>query len=161
MSTVSNADSPFSNDLLNQQPMDSSEVFTIDHFKQLLSEKDAEIQRLTEERNAVSLDWYKAEKEIQRLQDWKESAMAVWPDMQKIGELIGVKLGGSVHDKIIPAIEKLQAEIQHLKSQRVKDIEDAIDFVHTNMGTLCDYDEFLKAKSEYLKPFTAEVNNKK
>jgi uncharacterized protein YdcH (DUF465 family) len=127
----------------------------------LASEKDAEIQRLTEERNAVSLDWYKAEKEIQRLQDWKESAMAVWPDMQKIGELIGVKLGGSVHDKIIPAIEKLQAEIQHLKSQRVKDIEDAIDFVHTNMGTLCDYDEFLKAKSEYLKPFTAEVNNKK
>jgi hypothetical protein len=57
MSTVSNADSPFSNDLLNQQPMDSSEVFTIDHFKQLLSEKDAEIQRLKEERDKAEKDY--------------------------------------------------------------------------------------------------------
>jgi|GEM_PF-5194264 len=45
--------------------------------------------------------------ELEELRAWKESAMAVMPDYQRIGKLIGVPLGQSVHDKIIPFLEKL------------------------------------------------------
>lgn len=47
------------------------------------------------------------DKELKQLKAWKESAMANYPDMQKIGRLIGVPLGQSIHDKIIPFLEKL------------------------------------------------------
>jgi hypothetical protein len=100
------------------------------------------------------------QKEIQQLKHWKESAMSVWPDMQKIGDLIGVKLGGSVHDKIIPAIEKMQSEIQHLKSSRVKDIEDAItegmDIGFDEGHGIINRVEANNKRLEYLKPFTAD-----
>lgn len=44
--------------------------------------------------------------DLQQLRDWKESAMLVMPDYQAIGKAIGVKLGESVHDKILPWILK-------------------------------------------------------
>lgn len=44
-----------------------------------------------------------------RLEDWKESAMKVWPDMQAIGKELGVSLGDTVHDKILPEIKRLKA----------------------------------------------------
>ena len=50
-----------------------------------------------------------AEKELQELRLWKESAMAVMPDYQRIAKLIGVPLGQSVHDKLIPFLEKVVA----------------------------------------------------
>jgi Lar family restriction alleviation protein len=49
--------------------------------------------------------------QLSEAQAWKESMLAVTPDMQKIGKLLNVKLGESVHDKIIPGIEKLQQEV--------------------------------------------------
>ncbi len=57
----------------------------------------------------LSVPPYKEEgdKELEQLRQWKKEAIAVMPDFQKIGQLIGVKLGESVHDKIIPFIEKL------------------------------------------------------
>jgi hypothetical protein len=48
----------------------------------------------------------RAEHKVNELLQWKHSALNVIPDMQKIGELIGVPLGESVSDKIIPWIEK-------------------------------------------------------
>jgi hypothetical protein len=50
--------------------------------------------------------------EHERLKDWKESAMKVMPDYQELGKLMGVPLGESVHDKIIPYIKKLQDVIR-------------------------------------------------
>jgi hypothetical protein len=47
--------------------------------------------------------------ELEELRAWKQSAIAVMPDYQKIGNLLGVGLGESVHDKIIPALERLLA----------------------------------------------------
>lgn len=49
-------------------------------------------------------------REIADFKRWKAEAIAVMPDYQKIGELLGLKLGQSVHDKIVPGIEKLQAD---------------------------------------------------
>lgn len=47
------------------------------------------------------------DKEIAELKAWKESAMVVMAAMQEIGKALGVKLGESIHDKILPGIEKL------------------------------------------------------
>jgi hypothetical protein len=55
------------------------------------------------------------EKEIEALKDWKESQIATTPDYHKIGQLLGLKLGTSVSEQIIPGIEKLLAEIERLK----------------------------------------------
>ncbi len=49
---------------------------------------------------------YKEEVELEQLRQWKKEAIAVMPDFQKIGKLLGLKLGESVNDKIIPFIEK-------------------------------------------------------
>lgn len=46
-------------------------------------------------------------KEIKELKQWKAEALAVMPDMQAIGKAIGVPLGESIHDKILPAILQL------------------------------------------------------
>jgi hypothetical protein len=48
--------------------------------------------------------------EIEQLRAWKESAKQVMPDMQKIAKLIGVPLGQSVHDKIVPYLEQQAAK---------------------------------------------------
>lgn len=56
-------------------------------------------------------------KEIESLRAWKESAMSVDYDPQKVGKLLGVKLGDSIHDKIVPGIMALKEEIERLKAQ--------------------------------------------
>jgi hypothetical protein len=66
--------------------------------------KKKEIAALTAELTALR-------SQLSEAQAWKESMLAVTPDMQKIGKLLNVKLGESVHDKIIPGIEKLQQEV--------------------------------------------------
>lgn len=48
--------------------------------------------------------------ELENLREWKRQAMAVMPDFQRIGELIGVRLGDTVHDKIVPFLEKMQKQ---------------------------------------------------
>lgn len=48
-----------------------------------------------------------AKDQIVRLQQWKTEAMEVLAPIDKIGKVIGLKLGESIHDKILPAIERL------------------------------------------------------
>jgi outer membrane murein-binding lipoprotein Lpp len=55
--------------------------------------------------------------EVARLRDWKESAMSVMPSFQEIGKELGVPLGGSVSDRILPGIVGLKAENARLKTQ--------------------------------------------
>lgn len=56
----------------------------------------------------------RAEHKANELLQWKHSALNVIPDMQKIGELIGVPLGESVSDKIIPWIEGAKKQMEHI-----------------------------------------------
>lgn len=51
-------------------------------------------------------------KEIERLKAWKQSAISVMPDMQAIGKALNIPLGQSVHDKILPGIERLNGLIR-------------------------------------------------
>ena len=45
--------------------------------------------------------------EVEALRAWKAEAIRVMPDYQRIGHLIGVPLGQSVHDKIVPYLERI------------------------------------------------------
>lgn len=56
--------------------------------------------------------------ELQELREWKKQALEVMPDFQKIGELIGVKLGDTVHDKIVPYLEKITDFKWHEKDSK-------------------------------------------
>lgn len=58
---------------------------------------------------------YSIEQERDELKQWKKEATLVMPDFQKIGAALGVKLGASVHDKILPGIEKLIEERDRYK----------------------------------------------
>jgi hypothetical protein len=57
-------------------------------------------------------------KENERLRDWKESAIACTPNWQEIGRAIGVMLGDSVHDKVLPAIWALRSRIAELEKKK-------------------------------------------
>jgi hypothetical protein len=64
-----------------------------------------------------------AEREkVRELKEWKESALMVMPDYQAIGKALGLQLGESVHDKILPAIQKVQPLVGAL--ERMVDMED-------------------------------------
>ena len=56
------------------------------------------------------------EEEIERLKEWKESALKVMPPMQKIAKTLDLPLGESIHDKILPEIERLKAKVERLEN---------------------------------------------
>lgn len=57
--------------------------------------------------------YYTLLQENAKLKAWKESAMAVHPPMQEIAKELCIPLGESIHDKILPGIQKLEAELDH------------------------------------------------
>ena len=63
-------------------------------------------------------------KELQELREWKASAMANMPDMQSIGKLIGVPLGESVHDKIVPYLKQVGLVSVNAISKQIDELED-------------------------------------
>lgn len=64
-------------------------------------------------------DYYPAAKglgdHIDALEAWKAEALSVTPPLQEIGRELGVPLGESIHDKILPGIVALKAENQRLR----------------------------------------------
>lgn len=60
-----------------------------------------------------------AQIEIDRLKAWQASMLSVQPDMQAIGNALGLRLGESIHDKILPGIELLTRQRDGLKEALV------------------------------------------
>lgn len=56
-----------------------------------------------------------AEKRAKDAEAWKESMLNVMPPMQEIGNELGVLLGDSIHDKILPGIQALKAQLAIFK----------------------------------------------
>ena len=56
-------------------------------------------------------------RERDELAAWKESAITVWPPSQEIARAIGVQLGESVHDKILPLIKQANSDRNSLRSE--------------------------------------------
>lgn len=54
--------------------------------------------------------------EVERLKSWQREMLAVTPPMQEIGHALGLGLGESIHDKILPGIVALKAELATLRS---------------------------------------------
>jgi hypothetical protein len=48
------------------------------------------------------------DREIEMLKQWKKEAMEIMPDFQEIGKLLGIGLGESVSEQIIPKIKELK-----------------------------------------------------
>lgn len=104
-----------------KESIDNQENF-VTKLSDCISNRDYEIQQLKEDRDDWKTNCLEANRQIKQLKDWKESAMSVWPDMQKIGELLGIELGRSVHDNIIPAIKELK-EIIRLQKLDIAELE--------------------------------------
>lgn len=62
-------------------------------------------------------------KQLKELEGWKESAIAVTPNWQDIGKEIGVRLGDSVHDKVLPALVKRREALEFLHETFANDIK--------------------------------------
>jgi|GEM_PF-4729727 len=91
-------------------------------------------------------------KEIEQLKRWKKEAIAVMPDYQAIGKAIGVPLGQSVHDKILPEIERLRKELaltqEEWKEKRML-LEDQIaKTVHLQIGMNVQQDTINRLQSQ-------------
>lgn len=56
-------------------------------------------------------DYRQLERELAEAKAWKESAMRVLPPLQEIAKELNLPLGLSIHDRILPAIQKLRAEL--------------------------------------------------
>lgn len=56
--------------------------------------------------------------ELDELREWKRQAIEVMPDMQAIGKELNIKLGESVHDKILPGIIKLKQQSDKQEGMR-------------------------------------------
>jgi hypothetical protein len=52
------------------------------------------------------------DREVQTLKSWKAEALSVMPDYQAIGKALNIKLGESIHDKILSEIQRLKELIQ-------------------------------------------------
>jgi hypothetical protein len=57
------------------------------------------------------------QQQIDELRKWKAEAIAVMPDYQAIGKALGVPLGQSIHDKILPAIQEKDEELAALRER--------------------------------------------
>lgn len=49
-------------------------------------------------------------RELKELRSWKRQAIKVMPPLQEIGEVLGIPLGQSIHDKILPAVKTLKQD---------------------------------------------------
>lgn len=95
----------------------------IDRITTVIEQERQHQAKLEAERDGALADYEvfhaksrRLEQQLAQLQAWKESAMKVMPDFQKIGQLLGVGLGENVSENIIPKIEQLQEENEHLKT---------------------------------------------
>lgn len=69
-------------------------------------------------------DWVRYE-DYEKLLRWKQEQMAVIPDWQEIGREMGLTLGDSVHDKILPWIREAKALVQD-KDMEIQFLTDEI-----------------------------------
>lgn len=53
---------------------------------------------------------------VKELEVWKKQAIEVMPPYQEIAQELGIKLGESIHDKILPNIKMLKKRISELES---------------------------------------------
>lgn len=49
---------------------------------------------------------------VKELEAWKKEAISVMPDLQAIGKELGLEIGDTVHDKILPALKKRRVLIE-------------------------------------------------
>ena len=96
-------------------------ITTERHIQQF---KDAATEKLTKDSTYFRFRCFDLEqanekltKENEELRYWKESMIKATPDWQEIGRVIGVRLGDSVSDKIIPTFQTLTTRVRELEGE--------------------------------------------
>lgn len=89
-----------------------------------------------------------ANDQIDQLKQWKTEAMEVMAPMQEIGKAIGIKPGQSVHDKILPAIERLTLQLGLAEGRNREHIEE-IKELRDALVQLLDTRNFIAWKNKY------------
>lgn len=97
------------------------------------------------------LEYQKVVAEVVELRAWKESAMKLLP-LQEWGEALGLKLGESIHDNVLPALLRLNAAETQLKTVQealrwslgylkklVHVTEDGAAFIHNTVTELAGF----------------------
>jgi hypothetical protein len=105
---------------------------------QLARKLASEIQKMWRRENAS------LRAEVARLQAWKESMIAVTPDWQEIGKELGVRLGDSIHDKVLPGIKSLQEQVAQMEKAR-EGHKNLLDQLHIALNHI---DELEKERDE-------------
>ncbi len=84
------------------------------------------------------MDWLM--EKVAGLEQWKREAIAVMPDFQEIGKLLGVRIGESVHDKIVPGIRGIIAERDRLRTacERIAGLTVVVES-HADCGNVANH----------------------
>jgi hypothetical protein len=72
--------------------------------------------------------------------DWKQSAISVMPPLQEIGRELDLNLGESIHDKILPSIQKLKQQLATEREQK----RELMDELHAANDRLAQAAESLR-----------------
>lgn len=91
----------------------------------------------------------KQQAEIERLKAWKDEAIAAMPPMQEIAKALEIPLGQSIHDKILPGIERLEGDLADALDCKRGDGPTALSMVLAERDELMAEIERLEAKSEW------------
>jgi hypothetical protein len=98
--------------LLPSSSNESDREDRIDEWKKIASELSNNIEEIQTELN---FQLHEKDQRIKELEQWKREAISVTPDMQAIGKALNIPLGQSVHDKILPGIERMKERIEELE----------------------------------------------
>lgn len=149
------------------QGVEEAEESASAYAKGLLGEYDPEYQ---EEYDAICAHfssgweahsrWQQGQEEIEELRRWKAEALKVMPDFQAIGNALGIPIGETIHDKILPGIEKLKerAATPTIGARWVKAGEDRPGIVSGKQHKYVCRDSQNHAIKKHLKPEYIPVN---
>lgn len=70
--------------------------------------EDTEKEQMQKAINRAAIIIEEKDNELVELREWKQQAMSVMPDYQAIGKELNIKIGESIHDKILPGIMMLK-----------------------------------------------------
>jgi hypothetical protein len=109
--------------------MSNVEAYDVHSTIRSMVDKIEKIVEAASQSNSIDdISWHKIygiiQDVVEPLWGWKKSAIEVMPDMQAIGKELGLTVGQSVHDKILPGILKLKQELSWYKQNHAQVLEE-------------------------------------
>jgi len=94
-----------------------------------------EVKRLQANVDSLKQMFEVSQKENEQLREWKRQMLLVMPPMQEIANAIGLIAGETIHDKILPGIERLILE-RDIAQGRNRELLEALKW-YADTGNYC------------------------